>query len=66
MTIRAAELGDIEAIKTIAVEISSTDQYARTRDFYPEQGYAEEARIRRFYGPDGDKVVFWKSLTPAL
>jgi ribosomal protein S18 acetylase RimI-like enzyme len=49
--------------QVLIVETSSTDQYSRTRDFYPKQGYVEEARIRRFYGPDDDKVVYWKSLT---
>ena len=52
-----------ETAQVLIVETSSTDQYARTREFYPKQGYTEEARIRRFYGPDDDKVVFWKLLT---
>ena len=53
--------GDDEA-RTLIVETSSTDQYARTRQFYETLGYDEEARIREFYGPDDNKVVFWKSL----
>jgi len=52
-----------ETAQVLIVETSSTDQYARTREFYPKQGYVEEARIRRFYGPDDDKVVYWKLLT---
>ena len=52
--------GDIARV--LVVETSSTDQYARTRDFYLQHGYDEEARIRQFYGPHDDKVVFWKSL----
>ena len=52
--------GDIARV--LVVETSSTDQYARTRDFYLQHDYDEEARIRQFYGPDDDKVVFWKSL----
>ena len=52
-----------DAAQVLIVETSSTDQYARTREFYPKRGFVEEARIRRFYGPDDDKVVFWKSLT---
>ena len=51
-----------EVARVLVVETSSTDQYARTRAFYPKQGYVEEARIRQFYGPSNDKVVFWKSL----
>jgi ribosomal protein S18 acetylase RimI-like enzyme len=49
--------------QVLIVETSSTDQYLRTREFYPKHGFVEEARIRRFYGPDDHKVVFWKSLT---
>lgn len=52
-----------ETAQVLIVETSSTDQYARTREFYPKQGYIEEARIRRFYGPDDHKVVYWKLLT---
>ncbi len=51
-----------DTAQVLIVETSSTDRYARTREFYPKQGYAEEARIRRFYGPDDDKVVYWKLL----
>ena len=49
-----------DAAQVLIVETSSTDQYALTREFYPKQGYVEEARIRRFYGPHDDKVVYWK------
>jgi ribosomal protein S18 acetylase RimI-like enzyme len=52
-----------ETAQVLIVETSSTDKYARTREFYPKQGYVEEARIRRFYGPDDHKVVYWKLLT---
>ncbi len=52
-----------DTAQVLIVETSSTDQYARTRKFYPKQGYVEEARIRRFYGPDDHKVVYWKLLT---
>jgi ribosomal protein S18 acetylase RimI-like enzyme len=51
-----------DAARTLVVETSSTDAYAGTRRFYARLGYDEEARIRQFYGPDDDKVVFWKSL----
>lgn len=51
-----------DTARVLIVETSSTDQYARTRDFYGHHGYYEEARIRQFYGPDDDKIVFWKSL----
>lgn len=51
-----------DTARVLIVETSSTDQYARTRDFYRRHNYDEEARIREFYGPDDHKVVFWKSL----
>jgi ribosomal protein S18 acetylase RimI-like enzyme len=48
--------------QVLIVETSSTEQYARTREFYVKRSFVEEARIRRFYGPADDKVVFWKLL----
>lgn len=53
--IRPATPDDTEAIKQIAVA-------AEMFSPYEDQGYDEEARIRQFYGPEDDKVVFWKSL----
>ena len=53
-----------DVARVLIVETSSTDQYVQTRRFYRNRGYAEEARIRQFYGPSDDKVVFWKSLVP--
>lgn len=47
-----------ETARVLVIETSSTEQYERTRDFYRWLGYDEEARIRQFYGPDDDKVVF--------
>ena len=52
-----------ETAQVLLVETSSTGQFARTRELYPQRGFVEEARIRRYYGPGDDKVVFWKSLT---
>jgi ribosomal protein S18 acetylase RimI-like enzyme len=59
---RHLQLAGPDMAQVLIVETSSTDQYARTREFYPKQGFVEEARIRRFYGPDDDKVVYWKPL----
>lgn len=51
-----------DVAQVLIVETSSTDQYTLTRQFYPKHGYVEEARVRRFYGPNDDKVVYWKLL----
>ena len=48
--------------RVLIVETMGTPAYARTRAFYAANGYAEEARIREFYEPGGDKIVFWKHL----
>lgn len=49
--------------RVLIVETSSTDPYTAARAFYRARGYHEEARIRDFYGPGDDKIVFWKKLT---
>ena len=51
-----------EVARNVIVETFSTGQYEATRKFYSSLGFEEEARIRDFYGPDDNKVVFWKSL----
>ncbi len=52
-----------EVARTLIVETSSLPEYERSRSFYAKQGYDEEARIRQFYGPGDDKVVFWKKIS---
>ena len=54
-----------DVARVLIVETSSTEQYAPARAFYRSRGYDEEARIRQFYGPADDKIVYWKSLTGA-
>lgn len=49
--------------RILIVETSSTDAYANARGFYRARGYDEEARIRDFYGPGDNLVVYWKALT---
>ena len=44
------------------VETSALPAFARTRAFYRTNGYVEDARIREFYAPGEDKVVFCKAL----
>ena len=48
--------------RVLIVETMGTPAFTRQRAFYTANGYAEEARIREFYEPGGDKVVFWKHL----
>jgi ribosomal protein S18 acetylase RimI-like enzyme len=52
-----------DVARVLLVETSSLEQYAGARGFYRARGFDEEARIREFYGPGDDKVVFWKALT---
>ena len=48
--------------RVLIADTSGTAEYQRTREFYRKNGYSEEARLRDFWGPGDDKVVFWKSL----
>lgn len=48
--------------RILVVETSGTDDFAATRKFYVQNGYDEEARIRDFWAPGDDKVVFRKAL----
>lgn len=48
--------------RIVLVETSGLDSFEGQRALYKRLGYAEEARIRDFYEPGNDKVVFWKSL----
>lgn len=57
-----AELKD-RGQRVLIVDTSGTPAFARTRQFYRKNGYAEEARIRDFWAAGDDKIVFWKSMT---
>ena len=48
--------------RILIVETMGTPAFRQTRAFYRANGYTEEARIREFYEPGGDKIVFWKHL----
>ncbi len=48
--------------RIIIADTSSTDEFAQTREFYRQNGYAKEARIRDFWASGDDKIIFWKSL----
>ena len=47
------------------IETSSRDVYDRTRRFYRKAGYAQVARLKDFYAPGDDKVMFCKTIAPA-
>lgn len=48
--------------RVLIVDTSGTDAFSQTRAFYAKNGYTEEARIRDFWAPGDDKVIFWKQL----
>lgn len=51
--------------RLVLAETSSRVAYAPTRAFYMARGYTEAARVREFYGPEDDRVMFTKRLQPA-
>lgn len=53
---------EVRRARMVIIETSSRDDYAPTRRFYQRRGYAEAARLRDFYGPGDDRVVFSKRL----
>lgn len=48
--------------RVLIVDTSSGDAFSDAREFYRKSGYTEEARIRDFWAPGDDKIVFWKAL----
>ncbi len=48
--------------RILIANTSGTDEFSLTCSFYRKNGYVEEARIRDFWAPRDDKVVFWKRL----
>ena len=48
--------------RVLIVETSSTSPYQPARSFYEREGFNREALIREFYGPDDNKIIFWKRL----
>lgn len=48
--------------RLLLTETSATDDFIGARDFYRKNGYEEEARIRDYYEPGDDKIVFRKLL----
>lgn len=48
--------------RLLIIETSGLDSFETTRAFYRKNGYDEEARIREYYNPGEDKIVFRKAL----
>jgi ribosomal protein S18 acetylase RimI-like enzyme len=46
----------------VIAETSSTAKYDKTRSFYVRNQYTEASRIKGYYGPDDDLVVYIKYL----
>lgn len=46
----------------IYIDTSGRDQYAPTRAFYERSGFYAEARLKDFYAPGDDRVIYAKSL----
>ncbi len=49
--------------RLLVVETSSRADYQDTRTFYARRGYAEAARVRDFYGPADDRIIFTTRLS---
>ncbi|MEM7578450.1 MAG: GNAT family N-acetyltransferase [Cyanobacteria bacterium P01_A01_bin.80] len=48
--------------RLLLVETSGLPNFQKTRKFYYKQGYEEEAKIRDYYKPGDDKIIFRKAL----
>lgn len=52
-------LHDVNA-RMLVVETSSRSGYDATRRFYERRGYHEAARVRDFYAPSDDRIIYLK------
>ena len=52
-------IADDEA-RMLVVETSSRSDYAGSRGFYARRGYLEAARVRDFYAPADDRILYVK------
>ena len=50
------------AISLLVAETSSLPAYAQARAFYEKERFAEESRIRDFYAPGDDRVIYCKRI----
>ena len=53
----------LQGERLLLVETSGVDSFERTRRFYQGCGYEPEARIRDYYAPGDEKIIFRKVLT---
>ena len=59
-------LGEVERrlgghdARLLVVETSSRSTYDATREFYARRGYGEAARMRDFYAPADDRIIYVK------
>lgn len=52
----------LRGARILLIETSGLGSFERTRAFYRNNGYDEEARIREFYNVGEDKIIFRKAL----
>lgn len=50
------------AQRILIVDTSGTEDFTQVRKFYAKNGYQEEARVRDFWAPGDDKVIFRKAI----
>ena len=50
--------------RMLIAETSSRSDYVATRAFYVRRGYSEAARVRDFYAPGDDRIIFVKRFHP--
>ncbi len=51
-----------DAQRILIVDTSGVEAFSSARAFYARIGYDEEARVREFWGPGDDKVIYRKAL----
>ncbi|MES2176266.1 MAG: GNAT family N-acetyltransferase [Gemmatimonadota bacterium] len=51
------------SVRMLVAETSSRADYENTRRFYTRAGYAEAARVRDFYRPADDRIIYTTRLT---
>lgn len=48
--------------RLLIAETSSTSKYEKTRAFYERKGFIQEARIKEYYRPGDDLIIYGKNL----